>query len=396
MVAVTPVLPRHAYPQATLTAMISPLLTGVEADVEADGAADDGGPGAGRAAVLARLHASSGVATRHLAMPIEAYATLRTFGETNGHFIRHGLDLTEQAVRTALDTAGLGPADVDLILFTSVTGVSAPSLDALLVRRLGMRPDVRRMPSFGLGCAGGAAGVARVHDYLVGHPNDVALLVSVELCSLTLQHGDDSTANLVSSGLFGDGAAAVVMVGDERHEPQRPDRPREPGDPGVVGRPVRAPGRPTAWATAPRVVATRSHLYPDTEDQLAFNVSETGFRIVLSAQVPSEIRAHLEDDVVALLEPHDLKVRDVTAWVVHAGGPRILDAVQETLDLDPEALALSRDSLARVGNLSSSSVLHVLADTLAGDPEPGAVGVLLAFGPGVGCELVLVRWPGGS
>lgn len=362
VVAVAPVLPRHVYPQAAITAAIGPLLTGAPVPGSA-GSGPEAAPS--RLPVLERLHAASGVNTRHLALPLEDYPGVTGFGTANDHFIRVGLELAEEAVLAALGQAELAPEDVDLIMFTSVTGLSAPSLDALLVSRVGLRPDVRRLPSFGLGCAGGAAGMARVHDYLVGHPDHVALLVAVELCSLTLQHGDDSTANLVSSGLFGDGGAAVVMVGAEH--------PRASG--------------------APRVVDSRSRLYPDTEDQLGWRVTDGGFGIVLGPGVPTVLRRGLEDDVVALLEPHDLKVRDVTTWVVHAGGPRILDAVRESLDLDPEALAVSRAVLAATGNLSSASVLHVLAATLDDAPAPGSIGVLLAFGPGVACEMVLLRWP---
>ena len=146
-------------------------------------------------------------------------------------------------------------------------------------------------------------------------------------------------------------------------------------------------------AGAPRVVDSRSRLYPDTEDQLGWRVTDGGFQIVLAAGVPTVLRRGLEDDVVALLELHDLKTRDVTTWVVHAGGSRILDAVRESLDLDPQALAVSRAVLAATGNLSSASALHVLAATLDDLPAPGSIGVLLAFGPGVACEMVLLRWP---
>ena len=354
LVAAAPALPRHTYAQEDISAVIGPLLTDHPDEVHPS-----------RRATLDRLHAAGGVRTRHLALPLDEYPALTEFGRANDHFIAVGTDLAEEAVRGALDAAGVAAADVDFLLFTSVTGISAPSIDALLVPRLGLRADVKRLPSFGLGCVGGAAGLARVHDYLTGHPEDVGLLVSVELCSLTLQHGDDSMANMVSSGLFGDGAAAVVLVGDAH--------------PDVV--------------TGPVVVDTASRLYPGTEDQLGWQVTDGGFRIVLSAGLPDVIAAHLADDVQALLDRHDLKVRDVGAWVVHAGGPRILDTVQEVLDLDSDALQASRDSLAAVGNLSSSSVLHVLAATMSPGPEPGTVGVLLAFGPGVSAELVLLRWP---
>ncbi|GAA2723131.1 type III polyketide synthase [Cellulomonas aerilata] len=352
--AVAPALPPYAYTQDEITAELAPLIT-----------PDAASP---RRAVLERLHAAAGVSTRHLAMPLERYRDLTTFGQANDLFISVGLDLAEQAVRDALKVSGLVPEDIDHIFFTSVTGISAPSLDALLVPRLGMRSDVRRVPVFGLGCVAGAAGIARVHDYLLGHPDDVAVLVSVELCSLTLQRDDDSMANLVSSGLFGDGAAAVVMVGDRRAA--------------------------AGGLTGPDVVGTASRLYPDTEGLLGWDVGGTGFRIVLSASLADVVERHLGEDVERLLEAHGLAPADVDTWVAHTGGPRVLEAVQRTLGLEAHDLQLSRQSLDRVGNLSSSAVLHVLADTLAaGTAPPGGTGVLFAMGPGICAELVLLSWP---
>jgi len=351
--AVTPVLPEFCYSQPEITATIGSLLTAA---------------GSPRRAVLERLHAASGVGTRHLAMPLEDYRDLTTFGQANDLFISLGTDLAERALRGALDSAGLAPEDVDFILFTSVTGIAAPSIDALLVNRLGLRRDVKRVPMFGLGCVAGAAGIARVHDYLAGHPGDVAVLVSVELCSLTMQAGDDSMANVVASGLFGDGAAAVVMVGDERAASM-----------GAVG---------------PDVVSTRSHLYPETEKTLGWDIGGSGFRIVLSASLPDVVQKYLGNDVADLLVAYGLKTGDITTWIAHTGGPKILDAVARALDLPAGALELSRRSLERVGNLSSAGVLHVLADTLArGGQEPGDPGVLFAHGPGISAELVLLRWP---
>jgi alkylresorcinol/alkylpyrone synthase len=358
--AVAPVLPEQSYPQGLIAAELATMLVG----------GDDG-----RAALLARLHGSMGITRRHLALPLERYPQIRTFTEANDAFIALGTELAERAARRALADARLSPGDVDFLLFTSVTGVSAPSIDALLVGRLGMRPDVKRMPSFGLGCAGGAASLARVHDYLVGHPDDVALLVSVELCSLTLQHDDPSTANIVASGLFGDGAAAVVVLGARRAGPWRLE----------VGE---------AAAAAPAVIDTRSRIYPDSEGDLGWHVGSGGFRIVLSPRLPDVIEGHLADDVADFLYPHGLKAGDIPTWVAHAGGPKILDATARALDLPAGLLDQSWASLADCGNLSSSSVLHVLARTMAArSAPPGSEGVLLAFGPGVCAELVLLRWP---
>ncbi|ROS75303.1 type III polyketide synthase [Cellulomonas sp. PhB143] len=359
VLAVGPVLPEHRSAQGAVTAALGPLVT----------------PPGRRRALMERLHASAGVETRHLVLPLEAYAGVTSFGAANALFVREGTALAERACRDALTAAGVRPEEVDLLLFTSVTGVSAPSLDALLVQRLGLREDVRRFPSFGLGCVAGAVGLARAHDHLVGHPHDVVLLVSVELCSLTFQHGDDSTANLVASGLFGDGAAAVVLAG-EAYEGTAPERIAQPG----------------AEPPALRVLDSRSRLYPDTTDELGWDVRDTGFGIVLSAALPDVIRSHLAADVKSLLAAHELDVPDVGAWVVHAGGPKVVDAVRDALGLAESDVARTREILRAQGNLSSSSVLHVLAATTADDaPAPGRYAVLMAFGPGVSAELVLLR-----
>ncbi|PWI43006.1 3-oxoacyl-[acyl-carrier-protein] synthase III C-terminal domain-containing protein [Streptomyces sp. ICBB 8177] len=349
--AVHGVLPRHQYEQHEITEALAAM-----------GLARRGERG-----VLDRLHATSAVRTRRLAMPLEWYTGLSGFGSANDRFIDVALELGEQAVNGALAEAGLGARDVDLVISTSVTGIAAPSIEARLAGRLGLRPDVKRVPVFGLGCVGGAAGIARLHDYLAGHPGDVAVLLSVELCSLTLQRGDASAANMVAGSLFGDGAAAVVAVGGS-HPSGSPDG-------------------------GPAVVATRSHLYPDTERLLGWDIGDRGFRIVLGSDLPDLVRRHLGDEVRAFLADHDLKTQDVTAWVCHPGGPKVLEAVRDSLGLPARALELTWRSLAEVGNLSSASVLHILRDTLAlRRPLAGTPGLLLAMGPGFCSELVLLRW----
>ncbi|MGW2208872.1 type III polyketide synthase [Streptomyces sp. NPDC001781] len=315
--------------------------------------------------VLDRLHRNAGVRARHMTLPLERYETLDGFGAANDLFVTTATDLGARVIRDALRAAGLSAADVDLLVFTSVTGIAVPSVDARVAGRLGLRPDLRRVPLFGLGCAGGAAGLARVHDFLLGRPDQVAVLLSVELCSLTFQRGDASTANLVATGLFGDGATAVVACGADR----------------------------AGVSTGPAIVDARSRLYPDAGDVLGWDIGDSGFKVVLDPDIPRVLRHHLADDVREFLADHGLKPQDVTAWVCHPGGPRILDAVTEALDLSAEELDLSRRHLAETGNLSSSSVLHVLRDTLAERrPPSGTPGLLLAVGPGLACELVLLSW----
>lgn len=309
------------------------------------------------------LHRHVLVGGRHLALPLPEYRTLDTWGKANAAWIRVAQDVGESAVRTALCQAGLGVADVDALLFVTVTGISTPSLDALLMNRIGLPPRVRRTPMFGLGCVAGAAGLSQAADYVRAYPERVAVLLSVELCSLTLQQGDLSVANLIATGLFGDGAAAAVVVGSAR-----------PVD-------------------GPRIVATRSVFYPDSERVMGWDVSEAGFRVVLSADVPAVVLEHLARDVDAFLQDQGLRRTDIAAWLSHPGGPKVLQAVQQALDLPDQALEVSWRSLQEIGNLSSASVLMILGEVMrTRRPSPGAYGLLLAMGPGFCSELVLLQW----
>ncbi len=350
--SVSTAFPANSYPQQTITDAIAPLIS----------------TDSSKQAVLRRMHGASGVRTRNLVLPIESYGDRQSFTESNGLFVEVAVQLVGEALNSALQTAGLLAREVDYVMFTSVTGISAPSVEGLLVPRLGLRTDVKRVPMFGLGCVAGASGIARINDYLAGHPNDVAVLLSVELCSLTFQRDDDSMANIVATGLFGDGAAAVVMVGADRAS--------------------RMP------VTGPDVIDSRSQLYPGTEEVLGFNAGETGFRIVLTSAVAGVIESNFEADVVGFLAANDRTLGDIDGFIAHPGGPRVLEAFQSSLGLADGALDNSWRSLAEVGNLSSASVLHILSTELAaGAQSAGTQTLLFALGPGVSAELVLLRWP---
>jgi alkylresorcinol/alkylpyrone synthase len=252
---------------------------------------------------------------------------------------------------------------VGAFFFTSVTGISSPSIDAILINRMGLPPNIRRTPMFGLGCVAGAAGISRAADYVRAYPDQVAIVLAVELCSLTLQRDDMSIANLISSGLFGDGAAAVLVAGSEC---------------GLPG---------------PRILDTRSVFYPDTQEMMGWSISENGFRIVLSPEVPNLVERQLGIDVDSFFADLGYTRQEIGSWVLHTGGPKVLQASAASLGLNHEELAASWDCLRKTGNLSSASVLVVLEEVMKHRrPVPGTLGLLAAMGPGFCSELVALEW----
>lgn len=315
-----------------------------------------------------RFTQTSGVESRNLAVPLPRYAEMTGFTEANAAYVEVATDLGTQAIRAALEAARLAPSDVDAVISVSSTGVAVPTIDARLAGRVGFRPDIKRIPLFGLGCVAGAAGTARMHDYLRGYPGDVAILLSVELCSLTLQRDDSSIPALIGVCLFGDGAAAVVGTGAHR-----------------------APAYPTA-PSGPSILATRSRLFPDTIDVMGWRVSSSGFGLVMSRDVPRMADDHLGAEVDAFLADYGLTTADIVTWVCHPGGPKVIDSIRHAIGLPPAALAHSADSMREHGNISSASVLDVLRRTVLEPPSPGELGVMLAMGPGFSFELLLLSW----
>ena len=316
--------------------------------------------------VLRRLHRHVGVDGRYLSIPKEEYLTMKTWGEANKHWIRTAVELGEKAVAGALAGAGLDGHNLGAFFFISVTGICSPSVDALLVNKMGLCRNIRRVPIFGLGCVAGAAAISRAADYVKAYPDQAAVVLSVELCSLTLQREDISMANLISSGLFGDGAAAVIVAGADC-------------------------GLPTT--AGPAILATRSVFYPDTEEMMGWDISEKGFRIVLSREVPNLVRKNLAHDVDEFLAPRGLTRADIGSWALHTGGPKILEATAEALGLNNGQLDVSWECLRRTGNLSSASVLVVLDEVMKNRrPKRGTLGILAAMGPGFCSEFVLLEW----
>ena len=345
-------MPGHRYPQAEITAAFKAYWS----------------EKLKRPEQIDQFHSRVGVEHRHLSFPMERYPQFSSFGETNDAWIEVAQDIGAKAIDAALGRAGLDREELNALFVVSVTGVASPSLDARLINRLGLRRDIKRTPIFGIGCAGGAIGLTRAADYVLAYPDHNAALLAVELCSLTIQKDDLSPANLISVGLFADGAAAAIVSGSKVRS-------------GAAG------------ASSPKILGTGSVFYPETEDVMGWEISENGLKIVLSPRLPDLIRKNLAGDVDGFLARYKLTRRDIGTWVMHPGGPKVLNAIQDTLALKDSALEASWECLKQFGNLSSASVLLVLDEVLTNRaPEPGTYGVLLAMGPGFCSEMILLQW----
>ena len=304
------------------------------------------------------------MAGRYFSLPLEQYPPLDTWGKTNNVWIETAERLGEQAIECVLNKAGVDRKQIGALYFVSVTGVSSPSVDARLVNRMRLSPQIKRNPIFGLGCVAGAAGLARAADYVRAYPDQVAVLLSVELCSLTWQRDDFTVANLIATGLF---------------------RRRSGGGAGGWG--------PGQAVKGPKILGSACSFYPDTQDVMGWKISEKGFQVVLSPDVPTVVRENLGRDVDAFLAQHGMTRDQVDSWIMHPGGPKVLEAVADALGLHNGELELSWEALQRVGNLSSASVLVVLDEVMTHRrPKPGSRSMLAAMGPGFCSEMLLLEW----
>src|SRR5215207_3622109 len=298
------------------------------------------------------------IETRYFCQPLEWFEREWTFPERNALYLEHALELSETAVRPCLASVEAKPEEIGALFFISTTGISTPSLDAKLLFRLGLSPNLKRIPVWGLGCVGGAAGVARAADYARAHPDELVLVVAVEICSLTFQAGDSSKSNLVASSLFADGAAAVLLGCGE----------------------------------GPEILGSHVTTWPNTEDVMGWDLVETGLKVRFARSVPQIVRTRTRATVEEACKKHGLAPEDLRHLVVHPGGTKVLDAYEEALRLEPGSLALPREVLREYGNMSSVSVLFVL-ELFLEDYQPGSgeYGAISALGPGFCAEHVLFQ-----
>ena len=311
---------------------------------------------------------TAGIERRHFCMPLEWYATKRDFAESNAKYVEHATELAVRAASAALGDAGLGPGDVDQLIFVSTTGISTPSIEARLMNRLPFRPDLRRIPVWGLGCAGGTAGLALARTLALGAPRSRILLIALELCSLTFQRADLDRRNLVAASLFSDGAAAAVIRGPH------------------------AKPAPRALQPALEVVAAQNTLWPETLDVMGWDIDASGLHVVFSRDIPTIVRDRVRPHVDGFLECNRLDRSGIDHLLAHPGGPRVIAALAEALEFPMAHLERSRQVLEQCGNMSSPTCLFVVERAWkGGDLAPGQHALVSALGPGFASELVLLR-----
>jgi alkylresorcinol/alkylpyrone synthase len=298
---------------------------------------------------------------RHSIFPVEYTVEPRALSKTNEEYMEHAIKLGREAAEKCLERAGLKPEDIDLIITVSCTGFMIPSLDAHLIHLMGFRSNVRRMPFTELGCAAGAMALGRAADYLKADPDGNVLIIAVELPTLTFQRKDISQANLISSILFGDGAAAVI----------------------VRGTPV----------AGPKILCSETYTFPDSLGAMGFDLRDSGFHILLAKDVPEMIGARITELVDGFLGRQGKKREDIKGWILHPGGARLLGNVETALGLKCCDTQPSWDILGKVGNLSSATVLFILQEWLEKRPlKSGEYAMLGAFGPGFSAEFLLLQW----
>lgn len=347
--------PEHVLPQSEAREFCRALFSGAHADIER----------------LLPVFESAQIDERRISVPPEWLYAEHTFAEKNARYVEVALDLAETATRSALARAGVAPREVAHILFASTTGLATPSLDARLMNRVDFSPHTRRTPVWGLGCAGGASGLARAAEFSAAAGGAPVLAIALELCSLTFQKDDLSKSNLVATSLFGDGAAAAVVAAENGRGGARGDR-REPG---------------------PEIVAARSTLFPDSLDVMGWEVNDGGLKVIFSRDIPSIVRESVRPNAESFLTEQGLSLGDVRHFVAHPGGTKVMAAYEEAFELSDDALRHAREVLRTSGNMSSPTVLFVLERFLDDDSvRAGDWGLLTALGPGFTSELVLLRW----
>ncbi len=324
---------------------------------------------------LLGVYDNAEIETRHFCVPLDWFASEQTFKQKNDLYIHHAIELSRRAIERALERRGLDYGEIDYIIFVSTTGVATPSIDAHLLQGLPFRRDVKRLPLWGLGCAGGASSLARAMEITQADPDANVLVVVVELCGLTFMRNDLTKSALIATSLFADGAAAVIVGGYQSSYPHTTEYPS--------------------------LLASATRTLPDSLDVMGWDVGDAGFKIVISRDIPAIVRTFMRESIEEFLTLHGLRTDEIEHFVAHPGGAKVLEAYIDSLSLAPDKLRHTREILRTCGNMSAVSVLFVLErfiDEIASraddDASTDAYGLLCALGPGFASEVLLLEWQG--
>ncbi|MBU8906378.1 type III polyketide synthase [Desertibacillus haloalkaliphilus] len=322
---------------------------------------------------LLRVFNNGQIKQRHFAMPLHWYDKEHSFKERNDLYVECAVNYGVSAVKKCLENQlflkhRIDCREIDAIYFISSTGLSTPSIEARIANRLPFKSDVKRIPIWGLGCAGGAAGISRAYEHCLAYPTSKVLVVCIELCSLTFQRDDQTKSNLIGTSLFADGAACVLLVGDEVRD------------------------RLSKHQSLPHIVATNSQLLPDSEDVMGWDVEDDGLYVVFARSIPILVEQWFSTIVEQFLQSHQLTVDHVDYFIAHPGGKKVLDAYDQMFDSKRDMTSISREVLKHNGNMSSPTVLYVLLEFMKQLPQAGKTGLIGALGPGFSSELLLVEW----
>lgn len=301
---------------------------------------------------------NAGIGRRYSCVPIDWYEHLHDWPERNAIYLESALQLLESATTAALARAGRSAEEIGAIVAVSTTGIATPSLDALLMERMGLRRTVRRLPIFGLGCAGGTIGLARAAGMAAGLPGELVLFLVVELCALSFRRDDFTKSNIVATALFGDGAAAALLAC---------------GSSGVA------------------VVDGGEYTWPDSLDVMGWDVTGEGLKAIFSRDIPNLVTTHLHDVTVGFLERHGLTLRDVDRFVCHPGGAKVVDALETAFELKTGTLSDAREVLYDYGNMSAATVMFVLERAFNENPRSWKRALLTALGPGFTAGFTLLE-----
>jgi len=318
---------------------------------------------------LLNVFQSTEIKKRNFCMPMEWFEKEHTWEEKNALFIENAICLGATAINSCLRKVNLKPAEIDIIIFVSSTGIATPSIDAYLYNLLAMKTGLIRLPIWGLGCAGGVSGIARARELALAYPHAKILVCAVELCGLTFMHNDYSKANLIATSIFADGAAAALVLGDR----------------------VKLADSPS-YHKSPQILGSESHLWPNSLNVMGWSIQNEGMMVVFSRDIPSLVTQTVQSQIEHFLNNHQLSINDLSRFITHPGGTKVLEAYEQALGLKLDDLALAKEVLRNHGNMSSGTVLYILEKELKRSHLPGEYGIMLALGPGFSCEQVLLQW----